>query len=146
MQIKEILKTKGDHVYHVAPDTTVYDAVKLLSELNIGALLVMRDQKMMGIVTERDYRDKIILKGRASKDTRVDDIMTKEVFYVAPTETVDSCMKIMTNKKIRHIPVMNGDKTVAGMVSIGDLVKAVIQKQEVEISTLKSYIYGSYPE
>lgn len=146
MQIKEILKTKGDHVYHVAPDTTVYDAVKLLSELNIGALLVMRDQKMMGIITERDYRDKIILKGRASKDTRVDDIMTKEVFYVAPTETVDSCMKIMTNKKIRHIPVMNGDKTVAGMVSIGDLVKAVIQKQEVEISTLKSYIYGSYPE
>ena len=146
MQIKEILKTKGDHVYHVDPDTTVYDAVKLLSELNIGALLVMRDQKMMGIITERDYRDKIILKGRASKDTRVDDIMTKEVFYVAPTETVDSCMKIMTNKKIRHIPVMNGDKTVAGMVSIGDLVKAVIQKQEVEISTLKSYIYGSYPE
>ncbi|MCH8557916.1 MAG: CBS domain-containing protein [Balneolia bacterium] len=146
MQIKEILQTKGDHVYHVAPDATVYDAVKLLSELNIGALLVMRDKKMMGIITERDYRDKIILKGRASKDTRVDEIMTKEVFCVAPTETVDSCMKIMTNKKIRHIPIMNGDETVAGMVSIGDLVKAVIQKQEVEISTLKSYIYGSYPE
>lgn len=145
MQIKEILKTKGDHVYHVAPDATVYDAVKLLSELNIGALLVMRDKKMMGIITERDYRNKIILKGRASKDTRVDEIMSREVFYVKPTETVDSCMKIMTEKKIRHIPIMNNDSTIGGMVSIGDLVKAVIQKQEVEISTLKSYIYGDQP-
>jgi len=145
MQIKEILKTKGDHVYNVAPDATVFDAVKLLSDLNIGALLVMRDKKMMGIITERDYRDKIILKGRASKQTRVDEIMSREVFCVKPAETVDSCMKIMTEKKIRHIPVMNEDDTVGGMVSIGDLVKAVIKKQEVEISTLKSYIYGDQP-
>ncbi len=145
MQIKEILKTKGDHVYNVAPDATVFDAVKLLSDLNIGALLVMRDKKMMGIITERDYRDKIILKGRASKQTRVDEIMSREVFCVKPAETVDSCMKIMTEKKIRHIPVMKEDDTVGGMVSIGDLVKAVIKKQEVEISTLKSYIYGDQP-
>ncbi|MCC5934424.1 MAG: CBS domain-containing protein [Balneolales bacterium] len=145
MQIKEILKVKGSDVYNIAPDATVYDAVKLMSDLNVGALLVMRDRKMAGIITERDYRNKIILKGRASKDTAVQEIMTTEVFCVKETETVDSCLQIMTEKKIRHIPVMNDDHSVAGMVSIGDLVKAVIQKQKVEISTLKSYIYGESP-
>jgi len=146
MQVKEILKTKGDHVYNIAPDAMVYDAVKLLSDLNIGALLVMRNKRMMGIITERDYRDKIILKGRASKDTPVEDIMTTEVYCVKDTETVESCMQIMTNKKIRHIPILKDDETVGGLISIGDLVKAMMQKQEVEISTLKSYIFGSYPE
>ncbi|AXI99830.1 CBS domain-containing protein [Cyclonatronum proteinivorum] len=145
MQIKEILKVKGTDVYHIAPDATVYDAVKLMSDLNVGGLLVMRARKMAGIITERDYRNKIILKGRASKETAVEEIMTTEVLCVKDTETVESCLQIMTEKKIRHLPVMNDDNTVGGMISIGDLVKAVINKQKVEISTLKSYIYGDSP-
>ena len=145
MQIKEILKVKGSDVFNIAPDATVYDAVKLMSELNVGALLVMRDRKMAGIITERDYRNKIILKGRASKETAVSEIMTSEVYCVKETETVDSCLQIMTDKKIRHLPVVHEDDSVAGMISIGDLVKAVIHKQKVEISTLKSYIYGESP-
>jgi len=146
MQIKEILEAKGSDVYHVAPDALVYDAIKLMSDLNVGALLVMREQRMHGIITERDYRNKIILKGRASKSTQVSEVMTEKVFCVSPDETVESCMKVMTEKKIRHLPIMNGDNTVAGMISIGDLVKAIIKKQEVEISSLRSYIHGSYPE
>jgi CBS domain-containing protein len=117
-----------------------------MDKLNIGALLVMEDQILKGILSERDYRSKVILKGRTSKNTRVDEIMTPDVYCVEPTDSVEACMSIMTEKKFRHLPVMQGDDVV-GVISIGDLVKTIISKQKVEITNLRHYIQGrgTYP-
>jgi CBS domain-containing protein len=144
MKVKDILKQKGSEIYSTESDVTVYDAIKKMSDLNIGALLVIDDGKLVGIITERDYRDKIILMGRQSKNTPVKDIMTNQVFCITPHDDVKVCMKIMTVKKIRHLPVLNGDD-LAGIISIGDVVKSVIDHQKIEIDFLKSYIAGSYP-
>lgn len=144
MKVRDILSKKGSEVYHVTPETTVFDAISKMAELNIGALLVMEKGNLKGIISERDYRNKVILKGRTSKETRVEEIMTEEVFCVTPDDKVDTCMAIMTEKKFRHLPVIEND-SVAGVVSIGDLVKTIIDKQNVEIKNLRSYITGKYP-
>lgn len=144
MQIAELLEKKGKTIYSTTPETTVYDAIALMSEKNVGALLVMDGRKLMGIISERDYRNRVILKGRHSKETPVKDIMTENVYCVGPTETVKACLTIMTSRKIRHLPVLDSGEVV-GVISIGDLVNAIISKQEVEISTLRKYISGEYP-
>ncbi len=145
MKVKEILKQKGSDIHSVESDKTVYQAIKQMSDLNIGALLVIEDGKLTGILSERDYRDKVILKGRQSKTTNVGEIMTRQVFCVTLQDDVKVCMKIMTVKRIRHLPVLDGDDLV-GVISIGDVVKSVIDRQKFEIDSLKSYIAGNYPQ
>lgn len=144
MLVKEVLKDKGTEIYSILPDETVYNAIAKMADLNIGALLVMEDD-LEGIISERDYRNKVILKGRTSKETPVRDIMTRNVYCVEPTDSVEQCLAIMTEKKFRHLPVLDNNNKVVGVVSIGDLVKAVISKQEIEIKNLRHYITGSYP-
>lgn len=145
MLISDILKDKGHDVFSIAPDKTVYEAIEKMADKNIGALLVMDNQKLAGIISERDYRNKVILKGRRSKTTHVREIMTAEVYYITPEDTIDTGMQLMTNNKFRHLPVLDTDKNVVGVVSIGDLVKAIISKQKGEISHLRHYISGTYP-
>jgi len=141
MLVRDILKSKGTAIYSIRPDNTVLEAIAKMDELDIGALLVMDGEKLEGILSERDYRSKIILKGRHSKNTDVSKIMTSDVYTVTPNDSVNRCMAIMTEKKIRHLPVLEGDE-VLGVVSIGDLVKSIISKQKNEISNLRSYIQG----
>jgi CBS domain-containing protein len=120
MRVKKLLDEKGYDVYSTSPDATVYDALKLMAEKEIGALVVLEDQKMVGIITERDYSRKVILKGKASKETLVREIMTSEVSYASPDQKVEKCLSIMTKKRFRHMPVLEGGKAV-GMLSIGDV-------------------------
>lgn len=144
MLVSEILRNKGSEVYSVQPDITVYDAIKDMADKNIGALLVLDDTGLCGIISERDYRNKVILKGRTSKTTKVHEIMSGDVLTVSPQETIETCMTLMTENKIRHLPVVQNDD-VKGVISIGDLVKAIISKQEGEINDLRHYISGDYP-
>ena len=140
--VNELLKTKPDRTVHaIAPDAPVLDAVKLMAEKRIGALLAMEGERVVGIVTERDYARKVVLKGRSSKETPVRDIMTSAVMYVRPDQSSEECMVLMTEKRLRHLPVMDGDRLV-GMVSIGDLVKEVISEQKFLIEQLQHYISG----
>jgi len=145
MKVIDLLNKKGSEIYSICSDDTVYDAIKKMSELGIGALLVIDDGKLNGIISERDYRDKVILKGRQSKTTPVKDIMTKDVFCVNSHDDVKLCMKLMTKHKIRHLPVLDDDK-LSGVISIGDVVKSVIDAQKFEIDSLRNYIAGGgYP-
>lgn len=144
MQVKDLLNTKDDAVYSVPPDETVYNAIAKMADLNIGALIVLENDQLKGIISERDYRNKVILKGRTSKTTQVKEIMTGNVFYVEPTDSVNFCMQVMTDKKIRHLPVLEQEKVI-GMISIGDVVKSIIKKQEKEIDSLRTYISSGYP-
>ena len=139
--VKQLLDAKGRDVLSISPDASVLDAIKLMAEKSIGALAVMEGSALSGIVTERDYARKVILKGRSSDDTPVKDIMTPEVFTTTGEETVQACMNMMTDRKIRHLPVLDGE-SVKGMISIGDLVKAVIADQKEEIEHLEHYISG----
>lgn len=141
--ISSILKTKGSAVWSVVPDTTVYDAIALMAERSIGALLVLAEGRLVGIVSERDYARKVILQGRHSKDTPVHEIMSPPV-TVTPDHTIDECMIIMTQNRVRHLVVLNRDQ-VAGIVSIGDLVNAIISAQAHTINQLHTYISGAYP-
>lgn len=144
MLIRNILNEKGTEVFDIGPENTVYEAIERMADKDIGALLVMEGDKLKGIITERDYRNKVILKGRRSKTTAVREIMTSDLYTVQPTDTVDTCMALMTDRKFRHLPVVEKGNVV-GVISIGDLVKAVITKQKVEIHNLRDYIAGSYP-
>lgn len=139
--VSQILKNKGGEVWSVKPDDTVFDAVKMMAEKSVGALLVMDDDKMVGIISERDYARKIILEGKASRDTPVSEIMTRKVLCASPDRTVEECMALMSDKRARHLPVVE-DKQVVGILSIGDLVKATIDEQQVLIDQLKQYISG----
>lgn len=137
-----ILKSKAVQTIHViAPEASVFDAVRLMAEQNIGALLVMEGAKVVGLVTERDYARKTALMLRSSKETRVREIMTSEVLYVRPERTSDECMALMTENRVRHLPVMDGDK-VLGIISIGDMVKDIISEQQFIIQQLERYISG----
>jgi CBS domain-containing protein len=139
MKVAEILKAKGNNIFSITSDYTVYDALKVMGEKNIGALLVIENQQLVGIISERDYARKIILKGKSSQDTLVKEIMTKEVISVSPGDKIDKCMELMSEKHIRHLPVMQ-DGIVTGIISITDVVKAIIESQKETISLLHNYI------
>lgn len=144
MQVSNILHQKGDEVYSVSPDETVYNSISKMADLNIGALLVMQGEELVGIVSERDYRNKVILKGRTSKETKVRNIMTDQVIRVKSSDSINLCMQLMTENKIRHLPVVD-DGIVKGVISIGDVVKTIIANQKVEIDSLRDFIGGGYP-
>ena len=139
MKVSDILQKKGPVIIYIKGNTTVLDALKVLSEKNIGALLVMEEGKLVGIFSERDYARKIILKGKASADTLISEIMTENPFTIQPDDSLETCMEIMSEKHIRHLPVVK-DGMVAGMISIGDVVTAIIQAQKETIDHLKNYI------
>lgn len=142
--VAQILKQKRMRTIHaIRPDDTVYDAIRKMAEHEIGALLVMTDQTVVGIVTERDYARKIALAGRSSKETPVSAVMTSKVLCVGPTQTTEECMAIMTENRVRHLPVMDGS-TLIGLVSIGDLVKDIISEQQFIIDQLERYIAGTH--
>ena len=139
--VRQLLETKSPEVFSVAPDAPVIDAIRLMAERRIGALLVMEGARLAGILSERDYARKVVLQGRSSKDTPVRDIMTAEVITVRPEDSSDHCMQVVTDKRIRHLPVMQGGDVV-GVLSIGDLVRAVIEEQKQELDQLQRYIAG----
>ena len=138
-KIRNILENKGHQVYSVSPETSVYDALHLMMERNISSLLIMENEILKGIFTERDYARKLVLMGRSSKDTPIGDIMTSNLFTITPSETIDHCMEMMSAHKIRHLPVIDNNR-VTGMVSIGDVVKFIIEDQKRTIQQLESYI------
>ncbi|GGA78865.1 inosine-5-monophosphate dehydrogenase [Flavobacterium palustre] len=142
MTVNQILSTKGDTVYSIVSTISVYDAVKIMGEKNIGAILVIEDDLLKGILSERDYARKIVLKGKSSKSTLVQEIMVSKVITVKPTDDLDYCMELMSSNKIRHLPVVD-DNRVIGLISIGDVVKVIIEKQKETIHLLDSYINGS---
>jgi CBS domain-containing protein len=141
--VSSILQHKGHHVWSVTPDESVLQAISLMADKCIGALVVIADEKLVGIISERDYARKVVLQGKSSKDTRVQDIMSSPVFYVGPNHTVDECMRIVSDKRIRHLPVVQAEKVI-GLVSIGDLVRRVISTQGETIQYLHEYIVGKY--
>ncbi len=143
-KISLILKHKGGTVWSVTPTASVYQAIEMMAEKQAGALLVISEGKLAGIISERDYTRKVILKGKSSKQTRVKEIMTSPVVCVTPEHTVDECMRVMTTNRIRHLPVVESEKVV-GVVSIGDLVHWIISVQEETIGQLENYITGKYP-
>ncbi len=138
--VADLLHSKGNQVWAVAPDQTVLDALRMMAEKEVGALLVTSDEQLVGIVSERDYARKIVLKGKSSETTPVRDVMSSDVTSVSPKQTVEECMAVMTEKRVRHLPVLDGGRLV-GVVSIGDLVKAVIEDQEFTIRQLEHYIH-----
>lgn len=138
-RVKDILIAKGNEVFSITPDTSVYDAVHLLAEKEIGALLVMEGPLLVGIISERDYARQIILKGRSSENTKVREIMTSKVLHATPENDTGECMTIMTDNRIRHLPIIL-DGQVVGVISIGDLVRSIIAEQESTIVDLKKYI------
>ena len=139
--VASILRYKGDDVWSVSPEDSVFQAIRLMADKGVGALVVIADDSLVGIISERDYARKVILQGRSSKEAKVRDIMTSPVFSVGPDYTVDDCMRIVTTKRIRHLPVVQGEKLI-GVVSIGDLVRRVISTQGETIQYLQEYIVG----
>ena len=141
--VDALLKEKGSTVYSIAPEATVFDAITMMSDKNIGALLVFENQRLIGIISERDYTRKVALKGKASKQTPVREILSEHLVTTAPEATIEECLVAMTEHRIRHLPVVRGD-TVLGVVSIGDLVNFIISSQHATIQQLQGYISGSY--
>lgn len=139
--VKHLLDAKGREIISIGEDASVLDAIKLMAERSIGSLLVMDGNNLKGIVTERDYARKVIVKGRSSKSTRVAEIMTADVVTASTAQTVNDCMKVMTERRIRHLPVVENNE-VLGLISIGDLVQAIIADQQEEIQALGQYISG----
>lgn len=140
--VSDIIRHKGAKIWHISPDETVYNAIALMAEKNIGALLVIHQDELRGILSERDYARKVILAGRSSKETRVREIMTPKLVCVTPSEPIERCMTTMTRRRIRHLPVVEGGELL-GIISIGDVVKAVINEQEFVIEQLEYYITHS---
>jgi CBS domain-containing protein len=141
--IASVLNNKGARIWSIDPEATILDAIALMAEKAIGALVVVSEGRLVGIISERDYARKVILQGRSSKDTHVREIMTSSVITVSPEKTVDECMRIITNNRVRHLPVMRGGEVI-GVISIGDLVRAIIAEQAATIDHLHSYIAGKY--
>ncbi len=141
INVRQLLRGKGNDVWHIAPDATVYDALRLMADKGIGALLVLEDERLVGIISERDYARKVILKEKTPMDTLVREIMTERVITVNPEQTIRECMSLMTDKRVRHLPVLEDDR-LTGIISIGDVVKAIISQQEFMIEQLERYIEG----
>lgn len=139
--VRHLLEDKGSHVVSVSPDTTVFQALQVMADQSIGAVLVVQDGKVVGIMSERDYARKVILLGKSSHDTPVREIMTERVVYARPEHTVPQCMALMTDKRIRHLPVLDQGRLI-GVLSIGDLVKETISEQEFIIRQLENYIHS----
>jgi CBS domain-containing protein len=139
--VRQLLKTKGNEIWSIAPQATVYEALQIMSEKDVGALLVVDKENLVGIFSERDYARKVILKERSSKDTTVGELMTREVLYIEPRSTVEDCMALMTAKRVRHLPVLENERLI-GIVTIGDVVKQIISDQEFTIQQLERYIKG----
>jgi len=139
--VRQLLQVKGHDIWSIGPNSTVYDALRMMADKGVGALLVMQDEKLIGIVSERDYARKVILKGKASMDTKVNEIMTSVLITVHPDQTVHECMELMTNKHVRHLPVTLDDK-VLGIISIGDVVKDIIYQQRETIKDLERHVTG----
>ena len=139
--ISEILSLKGATVWSISPNATVYEAVQLMADKNVGAVLVTEGEKLVGIISERDYTRKVVLKGKSSKTATVKEILSSHVIHVSPSHTVEDCMRLMTDHHVRHLPVLDEDKIV-GIISIGDLVNWIISAQHTAISQLQTYITG----
>jgi len=141
--IGAILSQKGTQVYSIPPDATVFQAIEMMDAKNVGALLVLQGEEVVGIISERDYTRKVFLKGKRSRETRVDEIMSRDVTVTGSNEPVDRCMRLMTERRIRHLPVVDDGK-LRGVLSIGDVVKHIISTQSATIEHLESYIHGGY--
>src|SRR5213595_992283 len=141
--ISAILAQKGSAIFSIAPNATVAEAIEMMDARNVGALLVVTDDRLVGIISERDYTRKIFLRGKRSRETLVEEIMSTDLSLTSPTEPVENCLRMMTDKRIRHLPVVEGD-TIRGVISIGDLVKWVIATQSAAIQHLEMYISGGY--
>ena len=139
--VKNILESKPKEIFFITPDTMVYHALEIMHDKNVSALIVMENNRLAGIFTERDYARKVILKGRASKETQIREIMTGDLITVGPETSIEMCMRLMTNKFIRHLPVVEGERLI-GIVSIGDVVKQIIEEQKFIIENLEQYITG----
>ena len=139
--VAQLLRAKGHDVLSISPEAFVFEALKVMAEKNVGALLVVEGERLVGVFSERDYARKVILKGKASKEIPVREIMTSHVLYVRPEQTIEECMALMTDKRVRHLPVLEEERLV-GVVSIGDVVKAIIAEQEFMIEQLQNYITG----
>jgi CBS domain-containing protein len=143
--VRKLLESKPGNTWTIRPEATAYEALQLMSEKNVGALLVLRDEELVGVFSERDYARKVILKGKSSKNTAVGELMTHPVYYVTPEMTIGDCMALMSGRRVRHLPVLE-DRKVAGVVSIGDVVNRIIAEQEITIRDLESYITGGYAD
>ncbi len=141
--VQQILSAKPREVWSVSPSQSVYEALELMAQKDIGAVLVLENNKVIGIFSERDYARKVILKGKSSRETTVGELMTRDVLYIRPDQSLEECMALMTDKRIRHLPVIQNDKLI-GIVTIGDVVKAIISDQEFTIHELENYISGGY--
>lgn len=141
IRVKDILDKKGYQFWFVSPENTVYEALEMMASRDVGALMVVDKGRLVGMLSERDYSRKIILRGLSSKSSKVGDLMSKEVIGVNPETTIDDCMALMTSRRIRHLPVLQKD-TIIGIISIGDVVNSIIQDQHIIIQDLENYIYG----
>ncbi|PJH76288.1 MAG: histidine kinase [Anaerolineae bacterium CG_4_9_14_0_8_um_filter_58_9] len=141
--VEDILKEKGRQVWGISPHATILEALRLMAEKDVGALVVVEDDQIMGIISERDYARKIALRGKSSVNTPVKEIMTNKVYYVSPKATIQECLALITQQSIRHLPVLENGKLV-GLISIGDVVKSIIDEQEITITQLSDYITGKY--
>ncbi len=139
--ISEILSYKGTAVWSISPDATVYEAIELMAEKNVGAVLVTERDKLVGIISERDYTRKVVLKGKSSRTAKVKEILSSDIIHINPSHTVEECMRLMTDHHVRHLPVLE-DGRIVGIVSIGDLVNWIISAQHTAISQLQTYISG----
>ena len=137
--IKQVLQGKGHEICSIGPEASVYDAIAKMAQEDVGALVVLEGDSLVGVLSERDYARKVVLQGRSSRDTKIRDIMTTRVVFARPEQSVEDCMAMMTEKRIRHLPVMDGDNLL-GVISIGDLVKSIIEEQQHVIEQLEQYI------
>ena len=143
--VESVLDHKGHHIWFIGPEATVFDAIRWMSEKNVGALLVIDSGDVLGIISERDYTRKVILENRSSKQTKVREIMTTDVTTIASDATVEEAMRVMTKQRVRHLPVVDHDGHVTGVISIGDLVERTIATQRLVLEQLEGYIVGRYP-
>jgi CBS domain-containing protein len=139
--VRQLLRSKQPGVWTIGPDSSVYEALELMAEKDIGAVLVLERGRLVGVFSERDYARKVVLRGKTSRETTVGELMTQVIFYVTPEQTVEECLALMTQKRVRHLPVMEGTQLV-GLVSIGDAVKSIIAEQRTTIHHLEDYITG----